>query len=357
MPVIDERLLALLSHPVTRTLGWVLGTLFAAFVVERVLYRAMRRLARKTETDIDDQIIEVLNRPIFFSVILVGISVGARTLQLGASAAFVVSALVKTCAILIWGFAVVRIGRVVLSAVSRRAEAGSLVQNRTVPLFDILSKVAVVSIAIYMMLVVWNIDITAWLASAGVAGIAVGFAAKDTLANLFAGIFILADAPYKVGDFIVLDESTAGQVVNIGIRSTRILTRDDVEVTIPNAVIGGSKIVNQSGGPHVKTRIRIEVSAAYGSDIDLVASTLLECKNEVPNVAAQPAPKVHFRRFGGSGLEFELLVWVDDPFEQEVTRSTLNSKVYKAFARAGIEIPYNKHDVYIKQMPTAPPAA
>ena len=76
-----------------------------------------------------------------------------------------------------------------------------------------------------------------------------GFAAKDTLANLFAGVFILADAPYKIGDFIVLDGGERGRVTKIGIRTTRILTRDDVEITIPNATIANSKIINESGGP------------------------------------------------------------------------------------------------------------
>ena len=90
---------------------------------------------------------------------------------------------------------------------------------------------------------------TAWLASAGVVGIAVGFAAKDTLANLFSGVFILADAPYKIGDYIVLDATgMRGKVTQIGLRSTRLITRDDVEVTIPNSIMGNSQVINQSGG-------------------------------------------------------------------------------------------------------------
>ncbi|MFT5274966.1 MAG: MscS family membrane protein [Cryomorphaceae bacterium] len=85
---------------------------------------------------------------------------------------------------------------------------------------------------------------TAWLASAGIIGIAVGFAAKDTLANLFSGVFILADSPYKLGDYVVLEDNSRGKVTQISLRSTRMLTRDDVEVTVPNSITGNTKIIN-----------------------------------------------------------------------------------------------------------------
>ncbi|OQW99996.1 MAG: hypothetical protein BWK74_00755 [Desulfobacteraceae bacterium A6] len=95
-------------------------------------------------------------------------------------------------------------------------------------------------------------DLTAWVASAGIIGLALSFAAKDTLANLFSGVFILADAPYKIGDFIVLDSGERGEVTNIGIRSTRLLTRSDIEITVPNSIMGNTRIINEAGGRHQK---------------------------------------------------------------------------------------------------------
>ena len=87
--------------------------------------------------------------------------------------------------------------------------------------------------------------------------------------------FILADAPYKIGDFVVLDSGERGEVTHIGIRSTRLLTRDDIQVTIPNSVMGNTKIINESGGPTEKFRIRVIVGVAYGSDIDQVREVLM----------------------------------------------------------------------------------
>jgi MscS family membrane protein len=239
----------------------------------------------------------------------------------------------------------------ILTVLSRRSTATSIVQPRTMSIFQMLAKLAVVGAAIYFVFLAWRLDVTAWLASAGIVGIAIGFAAKDTLANLFSGIFIVADAPYKLGDFIVLDGGLRGKVTHIGIRSTRILTIDDVEITVPNAVIGGSKIVNENGGPSPSQRVGISVDAAYGSDIDQVRTVLLACPAGIAAVAATPRPMVLFREMGASGLRFDLLVWIEDASQRGLVIDALNSAVYKAFRAAAIEIPYPKQDVYVKAMP------
>ena len=102
------------------------------------------------------------------------------------------------------------------------------------------------------------------------------------MANLFSGIFIVADATYKIGDYIVIDSGERGMVTNLGMRSTRLVTRDDVEVTIPNAVIANAKIVNESGGPWEKERIRVPVGVAYGTDTRKVDGILREIAAAYP---------------------------------------------------------------------------
>jgi len=196
-----------------------------------------------------------------------------------------------------------------------------------------------------------GLNVSGLLAGLGIGGLAFALAAKDTLANLFAGIFILADAPYKLGDFVILDNGERGRVTDIGIRTTRLLTQDDIEITIPNAVIANSRIVNETGGPHEKERVRVTVSVAYGSDVDRVRAVLLECAKEVDHVCTEPAPRVRFREFGDSGLKFQLLAWIDEPVLRGRVLDDLHTRVYKRFNEEQIEIPYAKHDVYIKQMP------
>ncbi len=180
---------------------------------------------------------------------------------------------------------------------------------------------------------------------------ALSFAAQDTLSNLFAGVAILADRPYKIGDFIVLDSGERGQVTHIGLRSTRLLTRDDVEVSIPNGVMGHAKIVNQAGGPPRRFRVRVAVGVAYGSDIDKVMEILNGIAADHPKVYSTPEPRVRFRRFGESSLDFELLCWIERPVDQGLLSHELHCEIYKRFLTECVQIPFPQRDLHIKQMP------
>jgi MscS family membrane protein len=332
-----------------------LVVLLAAFVasrfVEWFLSRVVTRLTRRTRTDLDDRMVELLHLPVRNSVLLAGLGVASELLALPAPFDRYTLSLLKTLAVLIWlGFGV-RFSSLLLGALAAGRDRLRFIDGRTLPLFDNLAKVVLIGGGIYFLFLAWDVDVTAWLASAGIIGIAVGFAAKDTLANLFAGVFISADAPYKVGDIIVLDSGERGRVTHVGIRSTRLLTRDDIEITIPNSVIANTKIVNESGGPSERERLRIQVGVAYGSDVDRVRQVLLEVAAAVEHVCRDPEPRVRFRSFGDSSLNFELLVWIDEPVQRGVTQDALNTAVYKRFQADGIEIPYPKRDVYVRELP------
>ena len=155
------------------------------------------------------------------------------------------------------------------------------------------------------------------------------------------------DRPFKTGDYIVLDNNERGEVVEIGLRSTRIQTRDDVLITIPNSILTNTKIVNQSS-PRPMFRVRIKIGVAYGSDISQVETILVEQVGSNPLAAQYPEPRVRFRKFGDSSLDFELLCWVRRPQDRGKLMHQLNSGIYNAFAEAGIEIPFPQRDVHLK---------
>lgn len=189
-----------------------------------------------------------------------------------------------------------------------------------------------------------GISFTAVFASAGIAGIALALAARETLANFFGGISILMDRPFKTGDFILLESGERGMVVDVGMRSTRLLTRDDIQIAIPNSVITNTKIINESAPQH-RFRVRIKVGVAYGSDIDRVEQTLLAIAGENQLVSPTPDPRVRFRAFGDSALDFELLCWAHRPLDKGRLVHELNQAIYKAFKAKGIEIPFPQRDV------------
>lgn len=344
----------LLEHRFVQALLALTLSIAGAYLLQRLLVRVLAKLAGRTATNLDDIVVAALERPIFYSIILGGTAYSVSLLGLNVKVVAIVTATLKTIAIIVWTNALIRIGTAVLQAMSYHARPTSVVQGRTLPFFVILLKLLLFGTSVYMAMLAWETDITAWLASAGIVGIAVGFAAKDSLANFFAGIFIIADAPYKLGDFIQLDD-LRGRVTHIGIRSTRLLTRDDIEINIPNSVIGNGKIVNETGGPHSKERVAIPISVAYGSDVDRVREVLLKTPVGVPSVCEVPNPLVFFQAFGASGLDFDVLCWVEDPALRENVISAINFKIYKALAQADIEIPYSKHDVFIKAFPGLDP--
>ena len=204
---------------------------------------------------------------------------------------------------------------------------------------------------VYGILLAWDADVTGLVASAGIVGLALSFAAQDTLANLFAGVAILADRPYQIGEYIILDSGERGEVTQIGLRSTRLLTRDDVEVSIPNGSMGSAKIVNEAAGIPNQYRIRVSVGVAYGSDIDKVMDVLLDVGKTHPKILNRPEPRVRFRQFGDSSLNFDLLCWIAKPAERGLVLHEVNCQVYRKFTEADIRIPFPQRDLYIKEMP------
>ena len=135
----------------------------------------------------------------------------------------------------------------------------------------------------------------------------------------------------------------------IGLRSTRILTTDDIEITIPNAVMGNAKIKNESGGPTEKHRVRIGVGVAYGSDIDKVRSILYKIALKNEHVCEEPEPNVRFKAFGDSSLDFQLLCWIKKPGMRGMVIDELNTAIYKEFNKNSVEIPFPQRDIHIKK--------
>ncbi len=329
----------------------MLVTFSVASFITWILFAIIRKMTTRTSFDLDDQIALLLRPPIYYTLLVSGFSYGIHLMPLTDGIENIATRIIQSAGVMVWVFFFIHLASLLLTRIALISHKVSFLQRRTLTLFDNGAKIIIFSVGLYAIFVIWKIDMTAWLASAGIVGIAVGFAAKDTLSNLFSGVFILADAPYKVGDYIVLDQGNRGKVTNIGLRSTRILTRDDVEITIPNSIIGNSTIFNQSGGPAEKLRIRLKIGVAYGSDIDQVRGILMKVANEEPLVCSAPAPRVRFRVFGASSLDFELLCWIPNPELRGRSMDSLNDAIYKQFNSAGIEIPYAKQDLYIKGLP------
>ena len=326
--------------------------LFLAVLVDRLTTGIVSRVVSRTQTTLDDRLVAIMHRPIFTTVALVGLILATLQLDLNYILLLGTIGVIKTLLVLIWLTFGLRFSSIMLGAMKRQDDRFQFVQQTTEPLLKNAVAVLMFVAATYTILLAWDVNVTGLVASAGILGLALSFAAQDTIANLFAGVAILADRPYQIGDYIILDSSERGQVTHIGLRSTRMLTRDDVEVSIPNSVMGNAKIVNEAGGPPQRYRIRTSVGVAYGSDIDKVMDVLRDVADKQPEVHQEPEPRVRFRTFGESSLDFDLLCWIEQPADRGRVAHELNCAIYRQFANAGIAIPFPQRDLYVKEMPS-----
>lgn len=183
---------------------------------------------------------------------------------------------------------------------------------------------------------------------AGVLGIGLGFGLQNLASNFISGITLLLEQPMRVGDFIEVDK-LLGTVENISIRSTTVRTQDGVFVIVPNVKFVENSIINWSYRDP-RCRLHIPIGVAYGSDTLLVTEALLAAARKDSKVLSDPPPKVWFRGFGNSSLDFELLVWINQPPDSEPIKSGLNFLIDRELRQRGIEVPFPQREIHIRNL-------
>ncbi len=214
---------------------------------------------------------------------------------------------------------------------------------------EAISSVIGYILAIFGFLIVLQevgIDLSSLTVIAGAIGIGVGFAFKNLASNFVSGITLLFEQPIKVGDLVEVGD-LLGTVEKISIRSTVVRTLTGVFVIVPNYRFEDNDIVNWSYQDS-KTGIKIPVNIAYGSDTVLVTEALLAAARKEPKVLSYPSPKVFFTGFGNSALEFELIVWINNPREQLLITSALNFLIESELRHRSLQIPFPQRDLHIR---------
>ena len=304
------------------------------------------KIANRTHWEADERIVEIIHRPICWTILLLGFT-HALLIEPVTPPPWniVLPNIIKTLILMVWWISLIR----EITAMNENNMGWVLEKIDKTHFYMIknISRIVILFTGILWCLVIWKVNLTPLFASAGIIGIAIALAAKDTLANFFGGIALFVDAAYKVGDYIILDSGERGEVVEVGIRSTKIKTRDDIMITIPNSIMSTTKIINQSA-PEPRYRIRIDVGVGYNSDLRLVEKTLLRVATENHALAEKPEPRVRVRSFGDSSIQFQLLVWVQDPRHRGRETHNLLKMIHSAFQEQKIEIPFPQRDVYLK---------
>jgi len=191
-----------------------------------------------------------------------------------------------------------------------------------------------------------GLNLTSLAVVFGLLSVGIGFGLQNIVSNFISGLIILFERPIKIGDRITIGD-VLGDVENISLRATHIRTIDNIAIIVPNSEFITSQVTNWSHGDP-KIRIHVKVGVAYGSDVPLVIESLLKVAQEHPEVLEKPPPKVWFREFGDSSLNFDLLAWIPNPKKRPVIISDLNKGIDEIFRKNKIQIPFPQRDLHIR---------
>jgi len=225
--------------------------------------------------------------------------------------------------------------------------------------FTLLRLVHYVIIALgvlYAMKVGFSVDLTSVAVIVGFLSVGIGFGLQYVAADIASGFILLFERPVRIGDWVELDGGTEGRVENISLRSTVLVTNENMAVILPNSKLVQSKFVNYSYGSQL-VRLNIPIGVADGSDLDKVTEALLEAARSVQQVLSEPEPRVHFSAFGDSSFNLQIRVWINEPRDHSTIRSRVNFAVERAFRKYGIRTAMLQREIHIANRPSeAPPA-
>jgi small-conductance mechanosensitive channel len=345
------------------SVSYLLAHLFS-FAIKRVF----KPLAKRTESTLDDEIIQLAGQSVFKVSIVAGSFLALSVFTQGIDLISIKTKtklideypyLAKLVNVLDYALFIVlvfilllitfKIITIIFQWYSEKVKADENkdLSGSLFPLLNKVSKILLSALALVVILAKFKIDISAFIVSLGVGSLAIALAAQETLSNMISGFIIMIDRPFRIGDRIRIGTDILGDVVAIGIRSTKIMDFDRNITIVPNNDIVKSRIINLTY-PNILTRVLVEVGVAYGSDIDKVKEIMLTCALENPLRSNEVQPEANFMKFGESSLDFRLDVKTDNYKNAFALGCQLREAIYKAFEKEKIHIPFPQRVVYLK---------
>ncbi|MDQ7028749.1 MAG: mechanosensitive ion channel family protein [Ardenticatenia bacterium] len=343
--------------------SWETETVYALiraaviFVVVAVLARLLLvladrylwKLTRRSRSTFDDVLFNAVRGPLFWLVLVMGAKVALLSLDFLADewqALF--DGLIFTAGVLVVYVLMYSLVRDLLQwyvkHVADRTE--STLDELLIPYVRRVLLVVLTVLAALTILDHFGVEVTTLLATLGVGSLAVALAAQATLRDAISGLVILLDRPYRIGDRVLLpSQEIYGDVIDIGLRSTRIRTRDHRVVTIPNSAMTDGVIINYAY-PDDRLRMDLPVGVAYGTDLDRAREVLLEAVHAVEGVLKEPPPRVLVRGFGDSAVNLSIRFWIDSFVNRTPVMDRVYRAAYLALNNAGIEIPFPQRTVW-----------
>lgn len=318
--------------------------LIAAYLAARLLSALLGRLllgaAARSRTTLDDQLVQALRVPLTRALFLCGVYAACHHLPLPAPWLGRADQALFVLAVLLVSLALARAYVILVNWYATESRLGSedALARAWSPLLGKLGKLLVAMLAVVTLLEHFGVNVSSLVVSLGVSSLAVGLAAQDTLANMFAGFTLMLDRPFVLGERIQLASGEVGDVEAIGMRATSLRTVDETLLVIPNSLLVKERLVNHSR-PTRRVVTRLEVSVAWDSDLAQVRALLVAAASASVHVAAEPAPVAVVTRFADGAVVLRVGFQARDYLEQGLALSDVHEQIHRRFAEAGIVIP------------------
>lgn len=326
----------------------IAGLIFSKSITNFILNRIVKRFAKMTKTSLDDYLIEAVRSPLRWELV---VFIFQFTIKKMFILDEIQSQYVEN---IVFGFYVL-IGVVLsirvinslaswyLEVVSPNTESD--LDTQLIPFLRRIVVIVIMAIGLIIYLSYFDIEVSGLVTTLGIGSLAIALAAQATLSDTISGFMIMIDRPFRIGDRIEIEVlNTWGDVVDIGLRSTRIRTRDNRMVVVPNSEIAKNLIVNHSF-PDSQYRIQIEIGVAYGTDIEKARKIMIETVEKVDGVIPSQPVEALFLEFGDSALIFRVRWWIDSYFDTRRIFDKVNTALYKKLQEAEIEIPFPQQEV------------
>jgi small-conductance mechanosensitive channel len=352
----QEILKSSVAFHLVRAAGLFFVALALGWVLKRLLGSTVRRFTAHTQTILDETLLEIILPRIKWFSCALGLHLAsneiARTVstenEVGAELIGYAKAGIFVGIVVAISVLLVRVLDVVLKhEMARHAKKhDSRVDEALFLLVNRLVKILVTTFATITVLAQFGIHIDSILVFLGGGSVAIALAAQDTLSNMLAGFLIMIDRPFRVGDRIKLPSGEVGDVFEIGLRTTRILDFDNNLIITPNGDLVKSKLVNYSY-PAREIRVSVEVSVAYGTNLEKAKSILLHLAKRTPDILQEPQPVVLVSALTDSAVTLQLVARTDDFMNKGAAENSLRERIHNEFVREGIEIPFRRRLVQV----------
>jgi small-conductance mechanosensitive channel len=335
----------------------ILLTLIFGFLISRLVYFVVVKATARTETKYDDIFIEKVRRPIFVIIVTLGFQLG--TVRLSLIEALVklrvnrlaIAIYVAAAIVIVWHLVDVLVEWYQNEVEPKRADPHQV--DTLLLLLHRFARIILIMIGMIMLLSLYGINVNALIAALGVGSLAISLAAQDTLSNVISGIMIMMDQPFRVGDRIEIQTlGTWGDVVDIGLRSTRIRTNDNRLVIVPNNVISTDQVVNYTY-PDPRYRIQIELGVGYRQDIEKARGIIIDTVRKVAGVLPSKPVDALVVNMGEYSITIQVRWWIQSYQDTRRMYDRVYTALMIALDEAGIEVPTSTYDVNIVNLPGA----